>query len=117
MISKTKSQNKSYSPIVKYWERLIGDPETEKEKLKSISPVNFAENFQAPVLLIHGKDDLVVPIIQSKRMLSALKKVDKVVELITLKGEDHWLSRSETRLALLQEVDRFLEQHNPAGTL
>ncbi|MBT6693869.1 MAG: S9 family peptidase [Porticoccaceae bacterium] len=117
MISKTKSQNKSYSPIVKYWERLIGDPETEKEKLKSISPVNFAENFQAPVLLIHGKDDLVVPIIQSKRMLSALKKVDKVVELITLKGEDHWLSSSETRLALLQEVDRFLEQHNPAGTL
>ena len=112
MISEIKSQNKSYSFIVKYWEGLIGDSGTE-----SISPVNFAENFQAPVLLIHGKDDVVVPIIQSKRMLSALKKADKVVELVTLKGEDHWLSSSETRLALLKAVDEFLEKHNPAGTL
>ena len=47
----------------------------------------------------------------------ALKKADKAVELITLKGEDHWLSSSETRLALLKEVDQFLQKHNPAGVL
>jgi dipeptidyl aminopeptidase/acylaminoacyl peptidase len=117
MISKTKSQNKSYSPIVKYWQRLIGDSETEKQKLKSISPVNFAENFRAPVLLVHGKDDLVVSIRQSKSMLSALKKAGKNVKMVTLKGEDHWLSNSETRLELLESVDKFLQKHNPVSTL
>ena len=89
----------------------------DREKLKAISPTNFADNFQAPVLLIHGRDDIVVPIRQSKEMYKALKKADKAVELITLKGEDQWLSSSETRLALLKEVDQFLQKHNPAGVL
>ena len=50
-------------------------------------------------------------------MHKALKRAGKDVEFITLKGEDHWLSSSETRLALLKAVDEFLEKHNPAGTL
>jgi dipeptidyl aminopeptidase/acylaminoacyl peptidase len=35
------------------------------------------------------------------------------VELVTLAGEDHWLSRSETRLAMLEAAVRFIETHNP----
>jgi dipeptidyl aminopeptidase/acylaminoacyl peptidase len=58
-----------------------------------------------------------VPIRQSTAMYKALKKADKPVEFVTLKGEDHWLSRTETRLALLKEVDKFLDQHNPAEIL
>ena len=50
-------------------------------------------------------------------MYKALKKANKEVDFVTLKGEDHWLSNSETRLALLKEVDQFLGQHNPAGVL
>ena len=48
-------------------------------------------------------------------MYKALKKADKPVEFVTLKGEDHWLSGSETRLALLKEVDKFLDKHNPVN--
>jgi dipeptidyl aminopeptidase/acylaminoacyl peptidase len=51
----------------------------------------------APVLLIHGKDDTVVPYEQSDVMADALKHAGKTVELVTLKHEDHWLSRSATR--------------------
>ena len=69
------------------------------------------------MLLIHGRDDTVVPIRQSKEMFKALKKADKPVEFVTLKGEDHWLSVSETRLALLQQVDQFLDNHNPVDIL
>lgn len=117
MISKTKSQNKSYSSVVKYWEKKIGDSKEEQEKLISISPVNFADNFNAPVLLLHGKDDTVVPIKQSKIMHSALKSAGKDSELIQLKGEDHWLSTSKTRLAVLSAINDFLDEHNPAGPL
>ena len=99
--------------VVSYWHKLIGDSKTEREKLKSISPVNFADQFQAPVLLIHGKDDTVVPMRQSTLMRKALKKSKKPVEFVSLKGEDHWLSTSETRLALLKEISTFLQAHNP----
>ncbi len=101
---------------VTYWQRLVGNSRTEQDKLQAVSPVNFADAFTAPVLLIHGRDDSVVPLRQSKRMEKALKRAGVPVELLTLKGEDHWLSSSDTRVATLTAIARFLEQHNPVDT-
>lgn len=117
MLRSAKAKHGRNHWVVSYWENIIGDPKSQREKLTAISPINFANSVQAPVLLIHGKDDTVVPIRQSTAMYKALKKADKPVEFVTLKGEDHWLSRTETRLALLKEVDKFLDQHNPAEIL
>jgi dipeptidyl aminopeptidase/acylaminoacyl peptidase len=33
--------------------------------------------------------------------------------MIELEGEDHWLSRADTRLRMLTESLRFIEAHNP----
>jgi dipeptidyl aminopeptidase/acylaminoacyl peptidase len=41
------------------------------------------------VLLIHGKDDTVVPFEQSQLMHDALKGANKDVQLVKLKDEDH----------------------------
>lgn len=117
MLRSAKAKHGRNHWVVSYWENIIGDPKSQREKLTAISPINFANSVEAPVLLIHGKDDTVVPIRQSTAMYKALKKADKPVEFVTLKGEDHWLSRTETRLALLKEVDKFLDQHNPAEIL
>ena len=68
----------------------------------------------APILLIHGQDDIVVPFSQSNDMLNALKRAGKPVELVKLAGEDHWLSKSETRLTMLKAAVAFVEKHNPA---
>jgi dipeptidyl aminopeptidase/acylaminoacyl peptidase len=65
------------------------------------------------VLLIHGRDDTVVPFEQSDVMLSALKHAGKPVTLVTMKHEDHWLSRGETRLQMLQATVDFLRANNP----
>jgi hypothetical protein len=39
--------------------------------------------------------------------------VGKHVDLVTLKHEDHWLSRSETRLQMLEALMAFLKAYNP----
>ena len=83
--------------------------------LDAVSPVRFAERADAPVLLVHGKDDTVVLYEQSVAMHRALQKAGKPVDLVTLKGEDHWLSRSETRLAMLKAAVEFVERHNPTA--
>jgi dipeptidyl aminopeptidase/acylaminoacyl peptidase len=67
----------------------------------------------APVLLIHGRDDTVVPFEQSEAMYDAMRRAGKDVQLVTLEREDHWLSRSETRLQMLQATIAFLRAHNP----
>ncbi|WP_232494045.1 alpha/beta hydrolase family protein [Novosphingobium kaempferiae] len=88
----------------------LGDPKRYDE----VSPRRFGERADAPVLLIHGKDDTVVPYRQSLVMADALKDAGKPYEMVTLPGEDHWLSREETRKRMLAETMRFVQKHNPA---
>lgn len=83
--------------------------------LRDASPIRFADVADAPVLLVHGKDDTVVDYDQSADMAKALQRAGKSVEFVTLAGEDHWLSRSDSRLAMLEAVVAFVEKHNPAG--
>lgn len=99
--------------VVSYWEDVMSAGDARRAKLKSISPVNFAENVTAPVLLLHGDDDTVVPFNQSRVMERALRRAGKSVELVKLKGEDHWLSVADTRLQTLREMDRFITEHLP----
>ncbi len=97
--------------VVSYWEKQFGGDEFDWSKLKAISPVNFADQFKVPVLLIHGKKDTVVPISQSKVMQRALRKAGKNVSLHELKGEDHWLSYGDSRLETLRALADFIEEH------
>jgi dipeptidyl aminopeptidase/acylaminoacyl peptidase len=75
------------------------------------SPARAAVNVTANVLLIHGVDDSIVPFEQSQIMDSALRAAGKQSRLVTLKGEDHWLSRSETRTQVLTELEKFLGEN------
>ncbi|MEP3051463.1 MAG: prolyl oligopeptidase family serine peptidase [Erythrobacter sp.] len=79
-----------------------------------VSPLRYAEQADAPIMLIHGRDDIVVPFSHSAKMADALDDADKSHEMIALDGEDHWLSRSETRRQMLEAAVRFVEEHNPA---
>ena len=97
--------------VIDYWEERMADGDARTKKLNAISPASYASMFKAPVLLIHGEDDTVVPMRQSVRMRNALNRANRPVELIRLKGEDHWLSESPTRLATLQAVSEFVDEH------
>ncbi|TFU03075.1 S9 family peptidase [Polymorphobacter arshaanensis] len=83
--------------------------------LAAVSPAYAAARSDAPVLLIHGRDDTVVPYAQSERMAAQLRAAGKPVELVTLAGEDHWLSIGTTRVQMLEAAVAFVEKHNPPG--
>ena len=95
--------------IVAYWETQYGNDLSDRDELTEISPARHADAVSAPVLLIHANKDTVVSVEQSRVMNRALKKAGKDVELVVLKGEDHWLSYADTRLATLEALDRFLK--------
>jgi dipeptidyl aminopeptidase/acylaminoacyl peptidase len=82
--------------------------------LERISPLNLVDRADAPVLLIHGKDDSVVPYVHSFTMNDALQKAGKTSQLVTLEGEDHWLSRETTRVQTLEASVGWVEKYNPA---
>jgi dipeptidyl aminopeptidase/acylaminoacyl peptidase len=95
----------------KTWREWLGDPTQDRERLLATSPARHAGNIKAPLLLIHGKDDTVVAHRHSLVMSDAMKSAGKPVELITIEGDDHWLSRASTSKRVLRELERFLGQN------
>lgn len=85
----------------------------ERSKWDGVSPLRKAELADAPIMLIHGVDDTVVPYSHSSKMADKLKDYGKTYELVTLEGEDHWLSLSATRQAMLNNAVRWVEEYNP----
>lgn len=87
---------------------------SDDDKLFQNSPVNFANKITKPVLLLHGEKDRVVRLAHSEKMLSALRKKGKHVKYVELEGGDHYLSNSENRFNAFNEIEEFLNKHNPA---
>ena len=115
MISDVSSDLGSRHWVVDYWKDLMGDPKSPTVDIDAISPANSAAAFKAPVLLIHGKNDTVVPFSQSEVMQRALEKAGKPVQFIRLDGEDHWLSEGDTRIQTLRAMADFVEANIGEG--
>ena len=98
---------------LRYWKRFMGVASPGDRQLDAYSPALLAAKVNVPIQLIHGKDDTVVLYAQSTLMEKALLAAGKPVEMVTLPGEDHWLSRAPTRIAMLTAMLAFLEKHNP----
>jgi len=94
------------SDALPYWRYHIGnalDPEVIER-----SPARRAYEVTAPVLLMHGENDSVVPIEQSELMARRLADAQRPHRLVRLEGEDHWLTQAATRIRMLRELEAFL---------
>jgi dipeptidyl aminopeptidase/acylaminoacyl peptidase len=97
----------------RFWRRFMGVWNADDPTLDTISPARHAASVSVPALLVHGRDDTVVPFEQTQIIADALQHAGKRVDVVTLSGEDHWMSRSETRLQLLEHVIGFLKANDP----
>jgi dipeptidyl aminopeptidase/acylaminoacyl peptidase len=113
MLSDEADQHDEQSWEVRWWKDWMGAKSLGDGALRKISPANLADHADAPILLIHGKDDTTVPIEQSRIMERALKRAGKPVEFVQLDSEDHYLSRQATREAMLTAVVAFVEKYDP----
>jgi dipeptidyl aminopeptidase/acylaminoacyl peptidase len=106
--------NDDRSATGRYLRRFTGAKSNDDPALAALSPSRLAARADAPILLIHGSDDSVVAINQSREMERSLKAAGKPVAFVLVKGEDHWLSRDATRKTVLAESVKFVETYNPA---
>jgi acetyl esterase/lipase len=98
---------------VRYWKAFLGVTSDWRSDLSAISPAKLAAQADAPILLVHGKDDTVVPIAQSQEMERALRAAGKPVEFLTLPNADHWLLRDDSRLAMAKASLAFVLKYDP----
>ena len=82
----------------RYFERLIGTDDPSNPLWDERSPLAHAGAIKAPVLLLHGEDDAVVPVRQARAMAEEISVSGSEVILRVFPGEGHRFRRAETIL-------------------
>jgi acetyl esterase/lipase len=68
---------------------LIADPEAIRRLLREASPVSHVSPDDPPTILIHGDQDRVVPLQQSRQLADRLTEAKVAVRLVTQSGKAH----------------------------
>lgn len=111
LLGRDMSGVESKSSLADFLTTTIGALKTDRVALEAVSPTRNAARITAPVLLMHGTEDSVVDISQTRDLKAALTAAGKPPTYVELKGDDHWMSDGGTRTRMLEELDRFLAQH------
>ncbi len=91
-----------------YYKRTIGDPATDREKMRAVSPIRHADRIRAPLLLAYGSSDQRVPLVHGNEMRSALERADKPYEWVVYSDQQHQYFSPENRDDFYRRVDAFL---------
>jgi len=93
--------------------KMTGDPETEKERLEAISPMNFADKITTPVLLLYHESDLYISLRVVRKMAAASKKAGGQPEvLITDYGAN---IEERNRIERYKAIEAFLAKYLGPG--
>jgi acetyl esterase/lipase len=97
--------------------RLIGGPVQESPKESAAaSPVNYVSPDAPPLLVVHGDQDRIVPVGQSRELHERLDAVGAPVELQIVPGADHCFVGADLAPLVhdgLAFLDRTLQRSSP----
>jgi dipeptidyl aminopeptidase/acylaminoacyl peptidase len=94
-----------------YLHSIVGPLPEAAERYRDRSLVHAAERIEAPLLVLQGSDDLVVPPAQSRSIVERLRALGRTVEYQEYEGEGHGWSRPETVIDELERTEDFLRRH------
>lgn len=93
--------------------REMGDPETDRDRLRRISPLFHAERIQRPLMVLQGANDPRVLQVESDEIVEAARANGVPVEYLVFEDEGHGFTKKENRQeawkSILEFLDRYLE--------
>ncbi len=89
----------------------LGDPATDGERLRAISPLFHAGNISKPLLVVQGANDPRVLQAESDELVEAVRQTGVPVEYVLFQDEGHGFRKRANRIAASSEYVLFLNQH------
>ena len=89
----------------------MGDPATDAERHRRISPLFHANNIVKPLLVVQGANDPRVLQVESDELVAAVKANGVPVEYLVFPDEGHGFLRKQNRIAASEAYVRFLDTH------
>ena len=90
------------------WRARIG---SDRSVLAQMSPLSLVELVETPLLVIHGPDDAVVPVAQSRRFAAALERAGKDHVYLEPPECDHDMTADACRRTVYEALAAFLKRH------
>jgi dipeptidyl aminopeptidase/acylaminoacyl peptidase len=89
----------------------MGDPATDEERLRRISPLFHAHNIKKPLIVLQGANDPRVLQIESDEIVEAVRKNNVPVEYIVFPDEGHGFVNRENEIRGYRAIADFLDTH------
>ncbi len=100
-----------WKPFLEMIKEMAGDPDTEPEFIRSISPFFHVDRIRAPLLVAQGANDPRVKKAESDQIVEALRASGIEVEYMVKDDEGHGFENEENRFDFYGAMERFLGRH------
>jgi dipeptidyl aminopeptidase/acylaminoacyl peptidase len=94
-----------------------GDPATQAEMLRSLSPIHNLDRIKTPLFVLHGANDTNVPLVEAEQIVADLKRRNIPVKYTLFPDEGHGWRKMPNRVRSTTEIVGFFVTHlKPAGS-
>ena len=107
-----------FASIPPYWMPIksefllrVGDPETEPDFIKSISPLYRADEITRPLLIAQGANDPRVKQAESDQIVKTMRNNHQEVTYLLFADEGHGFARPENNIKFSAATEAFLAAH------
>ena len=88
-----------------------GDPKTQADLLKKLSPIHKLDRVKATMLVMHGANDTNVPLVEAQQVVDTLKKNGREVEFLLFPDEGHGWRKIPNRVKSTVTLAEFFARH------
>jgi dipeptidyl aminopeptidase/acylaminoacyl peptidase len=81
-----------------------GDPETEADLLRALSPIHRVDRVRAPTIVLHGANDTNVPVVEAEQVVASLQRRGVPVKYVLFPDEGHGWRKTANRVTSTVEI-------------
>jgi dipeptidyl aminopeptidase/acylaminoacyl peptidase len=88
-----------------------GNPKTDLEMLRRLSPIHRIGQLNAPTIILHGANDTNVPVSEAEQVVESLKRRGVPFEYLIFSDEGHGLAKTSNRVRATIAIVNWFDQH------
>ncbi len=88
-----------------------GDPKTQTEMLRQLSPLYKIDRVKAATIVLHGANDTNVPVVEAEQVVDSLKKRGVPVKYVLFPDEGHGFAKTANRIRSTVSMVRWFVKY------
>jgi len=98
-----------FKPYLKMTYEMVGNPETDADQLRAISPVFHTDKIKVPLIIFQGAKDQRANISELNQFVRELRKHGVDVKYFLKPNERAYFRNERNRLEMYTEIEKFLD--------